>query len=132
MTKPGEPVARLGINTMATSDPTGGERGRKEEKQQNSVPSGPEAVVRGLPFLIQPVSKNADLNERKCNNKLPFGADSGGSEPLPAPSKISRCEGALCLFNTTARKSLQNQPVSLSYWTDYELPEVEQRSRDVI
>lgn len=37
MTNTDEPVARLGINVVATSDPMGEERGRKEEKQQNSV-----------------------------------------------------------------------------------------------
>lgn len=107
-----------------------GKKGRKATEQ--CVPHGPEVGVRGLPFSISLCQKNVPLNERKYINKLLFDADSGGSEPPPAPSKISKCEAALCLFNITARKSLQNQPMSLPYWTGYELPpEVEQRSRDV-
>lgn len=46
MTNTGEPVARLEINVVATSDPMGEERGRKATEQ--CAPSGSEAGVRGL------------------------------------------------------------------------------------
>ena len=104
------------------------EKGEGRNAAEQCAASGPEAEVAGLAFLIKPVWKDVGLNETKYNYKVPFDYDPGGFEPLPAPSKIPRetrfssAKPRCACYNTTARKSQWSQPVSWSYWTDYELP----------
>lgn len=104
------------------------EKGEGRNAAELCAASGPEAEVTGLAFLIKPVWKDVGLHERKYTSKHPFDCESGGSEPLPEPSKIPRerrfsSAKLLCAcYYTMARKSQRNRPVSWSYWADYELP----------
>lgn len=105
----------------------------REEKEEGRnaaeecAASGPEAEGTGLAFLIKPVWKDEGLDKRKYNYKLSFDCDSGGFEPLPEPSKKKtgkedfQVQSCAVPVSATARKSRQSQPVSRSYWRDYEL-----------
>lgn len=73
---------------MAIGGPLGGETRRKKQAEWCAA-LGPEEEVTGLAFLIKPMWKDEGLNE-KYNYSLPLDCDSGGFEPLPAPSKVPR------------------------------------------